>query len=152
VAWIDRVIQGRRRKRELVLLQKIEERGLCAQGVNLVTARRKAQRAAEAMVTAAAEARSAPKGEVALNVGQAVRDAATRPEAVLGEREFGLLDDRRGRLERWLGPVLGPRARFVAGAVLLTGCLGWVHQNGIITKEHLEQAKEMAGHLKDVED
>ena len=39
--------------------EKVEERSLEAQGVNLVTARRKAQRAAEALVATAAELRSA---------------------------------------------------------------------------------------------
>lgn len=145
---LDALIQGRRARREVELLRRLEERSLTAQGVNLVTARRKAQRSAEALVTAAAEIRSAPKEAISLNVGKAIREAAAKPETVLAQHERGLIADRRGFLDRvlgpLLGPLLGPRPRFLAGVVLLGGCLAWVQQNEIITAAHLQQAKELA--------
>ena len=46
VRWIDARLSARRAAKDQAVLQKIEERSLESQGVNLVTARRKAERAA----------------------------------------------------------------------------------------------------------
>src|SRR5262249_54102555 len=85
VRWIDAKQQSRRGAREKKLLQKIEEKSLEAKGVNLMTARRQAQRAAEAMVTMAAEIKEAEKVPAAvrgerLAIGRALKDAAEKPE------------------------------------------------------------------------
>ena len=57
VRWIDSRMAVRREAKERAVLQRFEERGLQSQGVNLLTARRKAERAARAMVATAAEIR-----------------------------------------------------------------------------------------------
>src|SRR5262249_24661396 len=109
VAWIDAKNQARREQKEKARLQAIEERGLEAQGMNLVTARRKAHRAAEAMVTVAAEFKQVERQRgdtIAVNfvLARAMHDAATNPEEVLVDRERGLIRDRaRGPLHLILG-------------------------------------------------
>ena len=147
VAWIDAKQNARKAARERKLLQKIEEKGLEAQGVNLVTARRKAQRAADAMVAMAGEmkkeARSpakAAKSEIRESIAQAMRKAAEKPEEVLVDRE-GLL---AARSDGPLGLVIGPKPRFLVGAALLAGCLPWMNQNQMISGEKVKAAAAQA--------
>lgn len=149
VRWIDAKQQARREARERRLLQKIEEKGLEARGVNLLTARRQARRAAEAMVMMAAEIKEVDRQPHAVRgqriaIGQALRDAAAKPEMVLNEREQGLIGPRT---DGPLNLILGPGPRFLAGALLLTGCLFWMHQNQLLTKEKLDEATATAKQL-----
>lgn len=143
VAWIDNKQRARKEAKEKKLLQRLEERSLTAKGENLVTARRKAERAAEAMVTMAAEMRAAKtmRDQSAAPpppIAKALRDAASKPEAHLVTREKGLLGRRTGPLDQ----ILGPRVRFLAGAALTAGCLLWMNQNGILSGEHLQSVTE----------
>ena len=93
VRWIDARLNSRRSARDQAMLQKIEERSLESQGVNLVTARRKAERAARAMVaTAAGEIKETIRhreGTIMVNrsIALAMREAAVTPEKVLVEHE-----------------------------------------------------------------
>jgi hypothetical protein len=153
VAWLDAKQAARKAAREKRTLQKIEEKGLVAKGENLVTARRKAERAAEAMVTMAAEVRAtaatAPgSAPLSAPLARALRDAARKPEAALVNRERGLI----GRRTSLLDVVLGPRIRFLAGAALLAGCLLWMHQNGLLTREHLEAARQTVQNVEGLQD
>jgi hypothetical protein len=101
------------------------------------------------MVMMAAELRqserlpAAVRGE-RLAIGRALRDAAEKPETVLVEREHGLIGPRT---DGPLNLVLGPGPRFLAGATLLTGCLLWMHQNQMLTREKLEEATATAKEL-----
>jgi hypothetical protein len=159
VTWIDAKLQARKEAKDAKALQRIEEKSLEAQGENLVTARRKAQRTAEAMVATAAEMRKTDQrnGTVPLAVAKAVRDAAKAPEATLVHTERGLL---RGRstgvfdaIFRGLDPIVGARARFFVAAILLGGCATWMHQNGMLSQakfEELKKAAETAVETKDV--
>ena len=145
IAWIDSKQRARRAARETKLFQKIEEKSLESQGVNLLTARRKAQRMAEAMVAVAFERQSASRHFAAAAastprpIGRALHEAASKPEAVLVERETGLIGTRS---PSWLVAIVGPKPRFLAGAILMAGFLAWVHQNEIITREQLLALKE----------
>lgn len=130
-------------------LQGVAERNLTAQGVNLLTARRKSRRWAEALTAVSADLRERerrPWRQVAAvaesrTVADAFRQAAEAPEEALLEREAGLV----GRDPTWiLELVFGARVRFVLGSLLLTGFLLWVHQNGIVTGRQLEQIREAA--------
>jgi eukaryotic-like serine/threonine-protein kinase len=49
--------------------------------------------------------------------------------------------------------VLGPKIRFLAGAALLAGCVAWMHQNAMISREHATALVEAAkvGNLTAVE-
>ena len=155
VRWIDSRLAARREASERAVLQKLEERGLQAQGVNLLTARRKAERAARAMVATAAEIRETIRpreGTIMVNrsIVEAMRDAAVKAEAVLLEHERGLLDDRASPRDRTkllallAGVLFGPKLRFLAGAALLAACIAWMHQNAMISAEHAQALVEAA--------
>jgi hypothetical protein len=139
-AWVDARLAARREARELLLLQAIEERGLVAEGVNLLTARRKSRRIAEAMVAVAAEIRTAARA-VPPSVARAIHQAVETPEHILVEREYGLIRPEASRVGELL---FGPRARFLLGAALLVGCLLWVDQNGIVTGAQIKEAAARA--------
>lgn len=146
IAWIDAKEKERKDAREKAVLRKIEEKSLVAQGENLVTARRKADRAAEAMVTVASELRAESARRAAAErksdkaFAKAIDEAARKAESVLVSRERGLIGRRGGPLDM----VFGPRPRFLVGAALVAGCLLWMHQNGIVSGKHLEQLKAAA--------
>jgi hypothetical protein len=143
VAWIDGKQRARKEARERALLQKIEERSLCAKAENLVVARRKARRAADAMVAMAAVIKAAPVGGKSDRpTAQAIRDAARQPEKVLVEHEKGRLSGPRehGLIHK----LFGPRARFLLGTALIAGFLAWMNQNGLVARIHIEQIAQQA--------
>ena len=127
-AWLVARQQARRRGRDGTRLQLIEERGLAAEGVNLLTARRKARRIAEALLLVTSP--KAPHTNVAAAVQQAFED----PESVLIGHERSVDD---GDSTRVLDLLFGPRACFLIGALLLSGFLLWVHQNQVISHEQV---------------
>jgi eukaryotic-like serine/threonine-protein kinase len=155
IRWIDARLAVRREANDRAVLQKFEERALQAQGVNLLTARRKAERAAKAMVATAAEIRETIRpreGTIVVNrsIAAAMRDAAVKPESVLLDHERGVLHDRDGGRERTkiltkvANGVLGPKIRFLGGAALVAGCIAWMHQNAMISAEHASALVEAA--------
>jgi hypothetical protein len=75
------------------------------------------------------------------SLAQALRQAAEAPEHVLVEREPGLI---RPETSRAWDLLLGPRTRFLLGAVLLVGCLLWVEQNRIVTGAQIQEAAARA--------
>jgi hypothetical protein len=54
-----------------------------------------------------------------------------------GLEGFEHLSSFQRRYGGWAGLFLGPSVRFLLGAALLTGCILWVKQNKIITRERL---------------
>ena len=146
-AWLDLWIRRKQAERDLKLLQRTEEKSLEAQGVNLLTARRKAKRIAEAMVAVVTERSSGSRHFASANEGEpipiarALREAALRPEDVLVEHEPV---SERWRFLEWFSTIVGQRVRFLTGALLMAGFLAWVHQNEIVTSEHLQKLKEAA--------
>ena len=152
IRWIDAKMKARIDAKDKKLLQKIEEKSLEAQGENLVSARRKAQRAAEAMVTVAAEMKQSQSSSrrdatmvVNHGIAKAMREAAMKPEKVLVSRESGLSDDRSGGfLSNALNALIGPKPRFLVGLALLAGCLFWMKQNGIVSANQLQTAVAVA--------
>jgi eukaryotic-like serine/threonine-protein kinase len=155
IRWIDARLAVRRDANERAVLKRFEERALQSQGVNLVTARRKAERAAQAMVATAAEIRETIRpreGTLTVNrsIAEAMREAAVKPESVLLDHERGVFHDRdRGRdrtkvVTTLANMVCGPKIRFLAGAALLAGCIAWMHQNAMISAEHASALVEAA--------
>jgi len=139
LARLEAQLQARQQTRVRRYLQRIEELSLRAQGVSFFEARRKARRAAEAMVAQAGELRRAAGrvsrvvvSSLSSEVGRrrvlsSIREAAEDPESVLDSMERGLLARRAGES---LDALIGPSPRFIAGAVLVLGWLLWVNQNG----------------------
>ena len=52
--------------------------------------------------------------------------------------------DRSKLLATLASVVFGPKIRFLAGAVLLAGCIVWMHQNAMISQEHAQALVEAA--------
>jgi hypothetical protein len=152
-AWVEARLGARRQAREQVILQAVEERGMVAEGVNLLTARRKSRRVAEALVVVSAEIRAAKSalvtgttGAVPPSIARAIHQAVDAPEQVLVEREHGLIRPETS----WLWELLfGPRVRFLFGAALVVGCLLWVDQNGIVTGAQIKEAATRAAEHAD---
>jgi hypothetical protein len=150
-AWLDGAIQARRDADFVETLQQFEERGLVSQGENLVSARRKSRRSALAMVATASEIRDSIRvGNNTFMVNHSIpstmRDAALNPEKVLLNHERGLLPQKeRGELwARLAAKLAGPKVRFLAGVILVAGCVAWMHQNAMISAEHAEALVEAA--------
>ncbi len=66
--------------------------------------------------------------ETRLRLFEKLREAAERPEQLLGSMERGLLTRRSAES---LVALVGPRVRFFAGLVLILGNLLWMFQNGL---------------------
>jgi len=133
VAWIDARQRARRQARERRHLQRVEQRGLQSTGLPAAEARQRAEAAADIMVTQAVEMRQTVADPRTADAGQK-RDRIKRMlEAT--EQAGRKRAERRPLGHIVAGPLnlaLGPRMRFLAGAVLLGGCLWWIHQNGFL--------------------
>jgi hypothetical protein len=139
LAWFEAGLRARQEARVRQHLERVEEGSLRAQGLDLAAARRKARRAAEAIVAQAAELRGAglrasqaltatlSSEEQRQRIIRSLHEAAERPEQILRSLERGLL--KRRSVES-LNALLGPRTRFVAGIVLALAYLLWAAQNG----------------------
>ncbi|MFO0953023.1 MAG: hypothetical protein U0835_18100 [Isosphaeraceae bacterium] len=137
--WVEGALETQRKARERPLLEGVEERGMVASGINLLTARRRSWRIAEAMLAVSGEIRAADRGASDVpadhqSVAKAIRSAVETPEQVLVERERGLAGPN---LSTWVNLLIGPRTRFLLGSVVLAGFFLWVHQNGIVSGEQL---------------
>ncbi len=133
--WLDSKLAVRRAAREVAILQSIEERSLESEGQNLVTARRKARRAARAMVAIAGEIRESlrvSEGTIAVkrSIVQAMNEAALKPEKVLAAHEQGLLHAPANKgevVERALALLVGPKGALPRGSrswpAALPGCI-----------------------------
>jgi eukaryotic-like serine/threonine-protein kinase len=155
--WIDAKQKSRREAAEKEKLQALEEKSLVSQGVNLVTARRQSRRSAEAMVTRASELRTlntataqaatlSPE-ELQLRSLKSMLDVAAQPEKYLVDKEKGLESRYRASV---FDVVLGSRVRFLAGAVLLAGCVVWMYQNGMLADENVARMKTDVAKVQDI--
>jgi hypothetical protein len=144
VRWIESRQRAQKEARERKHLQKVEEQGLRAAGVAADEARRRAEASAGALVENAAElkkdAQSPRKDspEVRRARIKAMLEAArTDPAAPASLAE---------RLARGpLGTLLGYRLRFLAGALLVAGCVLWMKSNDLIPGQELKQIAEGLG-------
>jgi predicted Zn finger-like uncharacterized protein len=151
-------IEIRKRLRDRALFERIEERALEARGINLMTARRKSRRIAEALVLFAAQFKKTHDHESGIPLMDALNRVAQRPDDYLTTQIES--DDQQGpppwreALDLLTRILFGPRTRFLAGGVLLAGSLVWMHQNELI---HVDDLKNLGvnapnDHEKAVED
>jgi eukaryotic-like serine/threonine-protein kinase len=150
IAWIDARRQARKAARERRQLQEVEVKALQAGGMNAAEAEAKAGQIADEMVDQAAALKAAP---MALPVATAVAvegvTAVPAPPANLKqmldtarqpEKLFTLKPRRRtepGLVSRFFAELFGPRLRFLIGAVLLLGFLGWLFENDLLAMDKL---------------
>lgn len=148
VRWIDGRIAAWREERDRKHLQQLEEKSLQAQGMDLITARRRAQLVADAMLDAAAETRAeVAQPPSARPVDPALEAAKKRLKikTMLSDAKKGAYEAKRKRLAGTaLSPLtmlLGPKMRFLLGCLLIAGCALWARQNGLVSRENLENVK-----------
>ncbi|MEQ8787417.1 MAG: protein kinase [Pirellulaceae bacterium] len=140
VERIDARIAAIRQARERRHLQKLEQAALEAKGVDRNQAREEALDAADAMVDQAAVlrqvARTPSTAETAANKRAMVKNmlAATRSEGQRRKQSLG------GRIRAALQFAFGGKVRFAAGAALLTVCLLWLNQNGLVPGAEIRDA------------
>jgi hypothetical protein len=144
IGFAHRLLESRRRKREARHLLRVEKRRLRAEGFGGVHAWARATGNALALADQAAEIRRDLAG-ASLGDARASRRSKDRIRAML--ESGGPSSGRRGPLWRCLvteiGQLLvGARTRFLVGALLLAGCMAWVHQNGVINKEIIQQGRD----------
>jgi serine/threonine protein kinase len=147
IRWIDGRIAAWRELRDRKHLQQLEEKSLQAQGMDLITARRRAQLLADAILDNAAETRSSAAQPPSKPADPALEAAKKRSKikAMLADAKKGAYESKRQRLAGAalspLAMLLGPKMRFLVGCLLIAGCAVWARQNGFVTRENLESVK-----------
>jgi hypothetical protein len=149
IRLIDARVAAHRQAKDRAHLQKIEEKNLQAQGLDLITARRKARHVADALVDEAAEAKVAAQQAAAqpaatpADPALAVAKKRAKIKTMLAEARGGAYDAKArpgpGAIRGLLNLLLGGRVRFLLGCLLLVGCALWARQNGLFTRERAEQ-------------
>ncbi len=149
VRYVEQQEQLLREARDRAHLQKVEEKNLQAQGVDLISARKQAQRVAEALVDQAADAREQKPAVAA--AGATIADPAAlalkkrlRIKQMLADAKAGKIESKRSHLlSTAFSPLtfaLGPQVRFLLGCLLLLGCALWARQNGLLSREKINAA------------
>ncbi len=141
-AWDD-AIARRGDDRARALLGPILERDFEARGMHVLTARRKAKRAAEAVVAVLGQFRRAADGSVGLPLAGALRKAADHPDDFLASP--AIAEDAeppawRASLVAAALAAGGPRVRFILGVAALAAAFSWMEQNTLVSYEEGKQA------------
>jgi hypothetical protein len=147
IRWVEARQKARREARERKLLEKVERKRLEAAGLSAAEAKEQAREAAEDLVDQAATF----KAEATAFRAQA---GAAPPRLRVGAMLAKPSGPRRQTAR--VSPVtllfrtaLGPKVRFLAGALLLGLCLMWAQKNGLLKTEDL--AKVLAEHKQRLE-
>lgn len=145
---VEQKAAAAREARDRKHLQKVEEENLQAQGLDLISARKQAQRVADALLDQAAELREAaqqPAAAGAMSPALAAMKKRMQQKQMLRDAKEGKYEARRQRLVAAafspLAFALGPQMRFLLGCLLLVGCALWARQNGYLSRENLAQAQ-----------
>ena len=154
VRWIDSRVQAVRELRDRKHLQRVEEKNLQAQGLDLITARRRANSMADALLDEAADARATVAAAAAAppvaspTVVDPKLEAAKKRQRIktmLADAKKGAYQAKRRRL---IGTALSPVAflfggsvRFLLGCLLLAGCGMWARQNGLLSSEKVSEVR-----------
>ncbi len=151
--WLDARLADRRESRARARVEAIEEAALVASKVNEMTARRRSRRVAEALVVVGREVRAAsiaaavpPRADtirvVPRPIPDLIREAVETPDRLL----TSTWSDDREETRRGPNPLLailaaatGPRARFLAGGLLIAGFLLWADQVGVISSREIRE-------------
>ena len=148
IRWMDARLRADKERKERQHLQKVEEKNLQAQGVDVLAARKQAQAMADVLMDEAEHVRKEPaKG------GATVVDPKLAAEAKRQRIKQMLADARRGAYQpkknRMLGlaasPLtfaLGGKMRFLLGCLLIAAFAMWVKYNPQAFK--LDQMKDAA--------
>ncbi len=142
IAWVDKTQQSRHEAKERKLLQKLEQKSLQAAGMDAAQAKQQADAQAESMVYRASEMKSESSRRAAETMAPgAVKLAPVKMSAksmsAPPDDEAARRDRARGKASKHFGGaigmlIMGPKTRFILGAVLMAICLMWLNQNDLI--------------------
>ncbi|MBI1900879.1 MAG: serine/threonine protein kinase [Planctomycetia bacterium] len=148
VRWIDGRLLARRQNKDRKMLRKVQVASLQAQGIPAAEAQRRAENMAQSIVEQAAELRAEQARPKTDETPEAKR---ARIKAMLAAARRGEGDPQKtATFAERLGLIVAPlsaKARFLAGALLLAGCVLWAHQNQLLptsTKEAEEMQRSAA--------
>jgi len=156
VAWVDARLAARKQSRERKILARAEEKRLKAEGMDMLQARKKAQKQADKLVHKAemvkqtiADARSESDRRGAPTAGPA-QITVVKPGSLFEADDSGEDDSpadrkRQSYLQRrhggLLGLVLGPTVRFPIALALLAVFFLWFHK---VNPDFPQNASELA--------
>lgn len=138
-----------REARDRKHLQTVEEKNLQAQGLDLITARKQAQRVADALLDQAADARDQqtlvkPMTATIPDPAALARLKRAKMKQMLSDAKAGKHEPRRSKLLATafspLTLAFGPQVRFLIGCALLLGCALWARQNNLLSGERIKEA------------
>jgi hypothetical protein len=140
VRWVEGRQKARRAARERKLLEKLERKRLEATGVSAAEAKEKAREAAEDLVDQAAALKQEattfrPAGQQESAASRRQRIAAMLARSSGSRRQ----KPRVSPVTLLFQTALGPKVRFLAGAVLLGLCLIWAQTNKLLDPEKAAQ-------------
>lgn len=154
LSWMNRRVTASKLAADIGNLENIEQQGLIAEGMSKKQAEEEAQKRASNAVDKAMEIRIASPARVTTEPSEAGRqpiemDAAelkrARIKAMLADAKSGRYSKKKssaGCLGSMLAFAIDGKLRFVLGSLLLTGCLLWVNQNGLVSGEQLKESGE----------
>ncbi len=134
---LDGLLQSRQERRWREMLRMVEEARLVSEGTNLLTARRRSARIADAMIAVVRDRRSGmlpPDPPLVV----ALRKATLTPDSVLTTATSEFRPDGL-RIRTFLDGVFGPTFRFLLGSLFLGGFLAWAIQNDIVSGREIQQ-------------
>jgi hypothetical protein len=147
---LRRYVQDSVDRRHQLLLERAEEGRLVAEGVNLLTARRRARRIAKAMLVTTREWRDelhllgeGPSPGSPAPLLERLSGAAREPEPVLEPHE----PQRTGwlrRLDAAASFLLGRKLRFLLGALLFGLLAYWLDREGVLTSAQVRSEASKA--------
>lgn len=144
IVWLEARILLLREQKDREHLAGIEAAGLRAQGVAAADAKMQAASMASALIDHAAESRSRNASTSAAADPQVLAARKRqRMKAMLAEARSGKYASKRSAARFITGPLaffLGGKLRFLAGCILLAGCLLWMHANGMLATEGVQDA------------
>lgn len=155
--FVSSRIKAHHERREAQHLQQVEHDDLQAQGISSADAMEQAKQIAASMVRGALDSRTldAEKKVALIDPTIAAQQKRERIKRMLAEARNSKPTKRsRGEIvHAMVSPWFGSRMRFIWGCLLITGCLLWVRQNGLISGD-LQAATNsaLAGDVAQIQD
>ncbi|MCE9524808.1 MAG: hypothetical protein K8R36_01990, partial [Planctomycetales bacterium] len=140
IRWMDDRLKADKERKERQHLQKVEEKNLQAQGVDVLAARKQAQAIADALMDEAEQGRKEPAkgGATVIDPKQAADAKRQRIKQMLADARRGAYQPKKNRMlgiaASPLTFALGGKMRFLLGCVLIAAFAMWVKLNPDVFK------------------
>ena len=139
IRWMDDRLKADKERKERQHLQKVEEKNLQAQGVDILAARKQAQAMADVLMDEAEQGRKEPaKGGTVIDPKAAAEAKRQRVKQMLADARRGAYQPKKNRMlglaASPLTFALGGKMRFLLGCLLIAGFAMWVKMNPDVFK------------------